>query len=73
MLNVSVERPQNVESTVLGAAYLAGLKSGVFDSLAAIGERWSSDRIFEPQMPDEQRDALYLGWQDAVSRVRVSG
>ena len=73
MLDVTVERPRNVESTVLGAAFLAGLHSGVFDSLAAIGERWSSERIFEPQMPDEQRDALYLGWQDAVSRVRVSG
>jgi len=72
MLDVTVERPRNIESTVLGAAFLAGLHSGVFDSLAAIGERWSSERIFEPQMPDEQRDALYLGWQDAVSRVRVS-
>ncbi len=73
MLNVTVERPANVESTVLGAAFLAGLKSGGFASTDAIAELWASDRVFEPQMPDEKRSALYQGWQDAVSRVRVSG
>jgi glycerol kinase len=72
MVNVTVERPVNVESTVLGAAFLAGLKSGVFASTDAIAELWASDRIFEPQMPDDKRNALYKGWQDAVSRVRVS-
>jgi glycerol kinase len=72
MVNVTVERPVNVESTVLGAAYLAGLQSGVFASTGAIAELWASDRVFEPQMPDEKRKALYQGWQDAVSRVRVS-
>ncbi len=72
MVNVTVERPVNVESTVLGAAFLAGLQSGVFASTDAIAELWSSDRVFEPQMPDDQRDALYRGWQDAVERVRVS-
>ena len=73
MVNVTVERPVNVESTVLGAAFLAGLRSGVFASVDAIAELWSSDRVFEPQMPDEKRKSLYRGWQDAVSRVRVSG
>jgi glycerol kinase len=73
MVNVTVERPVNVESTVLGAAFLAGLKSGVFASTDAIAELWVSDRVFKPQMPDEKRNALYQGWQDAVSRVRVSG
>ena len=72
MVNVTVERPVNVESTVLGAAFLAGLQSGVFASTDAIAELWASDRVFEPQMPDDQRDALYRGWQDAVARVRVS-
>jgi glycerol kinase len=61
-----------VESTVLGAALLAGLKSGVFASTDVIAELWSSDRVFEPQMSAEKRDALYHGWQEAVSRVRVS-
>ncbi len=73
MVNVTVERPRNVESTVLGAAFLAGLKSGVFASTAAIAELWASDRVFEPQMSDDKRNALYQGWQDAVSRVRVRG
>ena len=73
MVNVTVERPVNVESTALGAAFLAGLKSGVFASADAIAELWVSERVFEPQMPDEKRNALYQGWQDAVSRVRVSG
>ena len=72
MVNVTVERPVNVESTVLGAALLAGLQSGVFASTDAIAELWASDRVFEPQMPDDQRDVLYRGWQDAVARVRVS-
>jgi glycerol kinase len=72
MVNVTVERPVNVESTVLGAAFLAGLQSGVFASTDAIAELWASDRVFEPQMPADRRDALYRGWQDAVARVRVS-
>ena len=72
MVNVTVERPVNVESTVLGAAFLAGLGSGVFASTDAIADLWASDRVFEPQMPDDKRDALYRGWQDAVARVRVS-
>ena len=72
MLNVPVERPVNVESTVLGAAFLAGLSCGVFASTDAIAEMWASDQVFEPQMADEKRNALYQGWQDAVSRVRVS-
>jgi glycerol kinase len=72
IVNVTVERPVNVESTVLGAAFLAGLQSGVFASTDAIAELWASDRVFEPQMPDEKRNALYQGWQDAVARVRVS-
>jgi glycerol kinase len=72
MLGVTVERPVNVESTVLGAAFLAGLQSGVFASTDAIADLWSSDRVFTPQMKDDKRNALYQGWQDAVARVRVS-
>jgi glycerol kinase len=72
IVNVPVERPVNVESTVLGAAFLAGLNSGVYESIDAIADLWASDRVFEPEMSNEKRDALYRGWQDAVSRVRVS-
>jgi glycerol kinase len=70
ILNLAVERPQNVESTVLGAAYLAGLTSGVFASTEEVQKLWQSEALFEPSMQDDQRDRLYQGWLDAVSRVR---
>lgn len=71
MLGIPVERPQNVESTALGAAYVAGLQCGIFASTAAIAELWARDRVFDTAMPGDRRDALYRGWQDAVSRVRT--
>ncbi|MFQ5982033.1 MAG: glycerol kinase GlpK [Woeseiaceae bacterium] len=71
ILNLPVERPDNVESTALGAAYLAGLQCGVFASTEAIAKRWRREAIFEPKMQDEQRDLLYQGWLDAVARVRT--
>jgi len=70
ILNLTVERPQNVESTVLGAAYLAGLASGVFASTDEVQKLWRRQALFEPSMPDDRRDGLYQGWLDAVSRVR---
>jgi glycerol kinase len=70
ILRTPVERPVNTESTVLGAAMLAGLASGMLDDTADIASRWSSDRVFEPAMPDSLRDQLLAGWSDAVSRIR---
>ena len=70
ILNLTVERPQNVESTVLGAAYLAGLTSGIFASTEEVQKLWRREALFEPSMPDHHRDRLYQGWLDAVSRVR---
>lgn len=70
ILGLPVERPANVESTVLGAAYLAGLQSGVYQSTDEIASLWSSDALFEPSMNQEQRAALYSGWKDAVERVK---
>lgn len=72
ILDIDVERPTNVESTVVGAAYLAGLSSGLFDSTAKIAELWQSDSQFSPSMSAQKRTDLYAGWQDAVSRVRSS-
>ncbi|MGI9200867.1 MAG: glycerol kinase GlpK, partial [Woeseiaceae bacterium] len=69
ILAVPVERPVNVESTALGATYLAGMCAGVFDSTRSISELWRSDRVFEPAMETDQRDSLLRGWSDAVSRV----
>ena len=70
ILNLTVERPKNVESTVLGAAYLAGLTSGVFASTEDVQKLWRREALFEPSMDDDRRDSLYQGWLDAVSRVR---
>ena len=70
ILGLPVERPANTESTVLGAAFLAGLQSGVFDSIDDIGALWSTSAVFEPEMEAARRAELYDGWQAAVRRVR---
>jgi len=66
ILGVPVLRPQVAETTALGAAYLAGLATGFWSSRAEIAEQWAVDRRFTPQMPVDQREALYAGWQQAV-------
>jgi glycerol kinase len=70
VLGMPVERPVNVESTVLGAACLAALSSGILASTDDIADLWQCERRFEPDMPGAQRKALLAGWADAVSRVR---
>ena len=70
ILGIPIERPVNVESTVLGAAYLAGLQSGVIDSVARVSELWQREVLFEPTMSAARRDELLAGWQAAVARVR---
>ena len=71
VLDTPVERPDNVESTVLGAAYLAGLQAGIVSSLPDIGSLWQCDSRFEPAMQAAQRERLLAGWRDAVRRVRT--
>jgi len=66
----TVLRPVMSETTALGAAYLAGLASGLFRDLDDIASAWALDRRFEPDLASAARDALYHGWSDAVSRVR---
>jgi len=70
ILGLPVERPTNIESTVLGAAYLAGLQCGVYSSVEQISSLWSRDAVFEAAMEPRRREALYAGWQDAVRRVK---
>ena len=71
VLDTPVERPNNVESTVLGAAYLAGLQAGIVSSLPDIASLWQCDSRFEPAMQTAQRERLLAGWRDAVRRVRT--
>ena len=72
LLNVSVDRPEIVETTALGAAYLAGLKAGVFDSVEMIADMWHLDTRFSPEVCSEEATTLYKGWLDAVGRVKSS-
>jgi glycerol kinase len=72
MLDLPVERPVVTETTALGAAYLAGLKAGTWSSLEDISRQWRRDRLFEPGMKPAERERLYVGWKDAVERVRRS-
>ena len=65
-----IERPTNIESTVLGAAALAGLEAGVFESLDTLQTVRSVDAEFAVRMPGAERDELLAGWRDAVGRVR---
>lgn len=71
MLDVPVERPVIQETTALGAAYLAGLAVGYWDSQEQIAEQWSIDETFDPELNDSDRDKLYSGWQKAVEATRT--
>ena len=72
ILNVDVDRPAVIETTALGVAYLAGLQTGIYQSLEEISELWHCERHVSPKMGDAVRDRLYSGWCDAVERVRMS-
>ena len=66
MIRCNVNRPQNVETTALGAAYLAGLAVGVWENTDEIQHNRSVERVFEPEMDLERRNELYEGWKKAV-------
>lgn len=68
ILNVPVERPEIVETTALGAAFLAGLYVGFFD-YEALKQSWKCDTKYLPYMNEELRNELYKGWQKAVKRT----
>ncbi|MEJ2135160.1 MAG: glycerol kinase GlpK [Desulfofustis sp.] len=70
--NITVERPVFTETTALGAAFLAGLKVGIFDSLDAIKEVWKVDRSFEPAMAGAERKKLVDDWHACVGKVVTS-
>lgn len=66
ILNTKVLRPKVTETTALGAAYLAGLAVGYWESIEDIQQQWQIDNVFEPAMSNEQRDDLSEGWKKAV-------
>ena len=69
LTGLCVERPRVTETTALGAAYLAGLGAKIFSNQKDIAERWALDRRFTPAMRKGERDHLYVGWRNAVSRI----
>ncbi len=70
MLGVAIDRPANVETTALGAAYLAGMAVGVFDGLESIVDAYRIERSFEPQVSQGEREGHLERWRDAVRRAR---
>ena len=70
ILNCLVKRPVCIETTSLGAAYLAGLATGYWESKEDVIENWQVDRTFEPLMAESRRSELLAGWKKAVCRVR---
>lgn len=69
ILNAPVDRPRVLETTALGAAYLAGLQAGVLPEPAVFAESWALDRRFTPTMDAAGRERRYAGWRDAVART----
>jgi glycerol kinase len=69
MLHAPIERPENLETTALGAAFLAGLATGVWDSLDAVARTWKARDRFEPRMDAGQRQELIEGWRQAVAKI----
>lgn len=68
ILGVPVDRPKVIETTALGAAYLAGLAVGYWKDKNDISAKWQIDRTFKPQMDIDTKERLYKGWKKAVKR-----
>ncbi len=69
MLQVPVERPRHLETTALGAAFHAGLATGVWKDLDALAATWVRGECFEPKMAAEARATLAAGWHDALGKT----
>jgi glycerol kinase len=72
VLDARVERPAQIETTALGAAFLAGLATGIWHDLPAVAATWASGAAFEPRMSRERRDSLLGGWRTALRRALAS-
>ncbi|MDX2152516.1 MAG: glycerol kinase GlpK [Bryobacteraceae bacterium] len=72
ILGCPIVRPADIETTALGAAYLAGLSTKYWASPEAVETFWQSERVFEPRMGVDQREALFDGWKRAVARCRAN-
>ncbi|MEN8076207.1 glycerol kinase GlpK [Clostridioides difficile] len=68
--NIDVKKPIITETTALGAAYLAGLAVGYFDSIEEISEKWYTGEVYKAKLNSEKRVELYKGWKKAVERSK---
>ena len=66
ILNIPIQRAENLETTALGAAFLAGLAVGFWKDTDEIREFYEAGKMFEVEMPEERREKLYGGWKKAV-------
>ena len=71
VLGIDVVRPKNAETTVLGAAYLAGLAVGYWPNREAIASQWEVDRVFHPQIDEKARAAVLRTWRRALERAKA--
>jgi glycerol kinase len=69
ILNCETVRPKVLETTALGACYLAGLSAGVFSDVESLKRNLAVDRVFTPAMSEAKRGSLLKGWAQAVGRV----
>src|SRR5260221_13924746 len=72
ILGKPIVRPVDVETTALGAAYLAGLATGFWKSVEELESFWRAERRFEPAMDSQSREDLYNGWRAAVRQCRAN-
>jgi len=72
IIGAPVDRPRVLETTALGAAWLAGMRVGVYPGAAEFAQGWALERRFEPTLDAATRSAKYAGWQDAVRRTLSS-
>lgn len=73
ILQTKLERPQILETTALGAAYMAGLNTGFWESIEELKTQWKCKKMFEPVMNDSEVKELVNGWNNAISLVLNSG
>jgi len=67
ILGAPVDRPAVLETTALGAAWLAGMQAGLYPGMLGFAEEWAADHRFSPQMPKDQRKMRYARWKRAVA------
>jgi len=73
ILGIKIERPVNQESTATGAAYLAGLQSGLYKDIADLKELWKTDTVFEPNKPNGHLEDEYEGWTKTINSLINNG